>query len=387
MPRAVLLDLTPLVTPSTLRGIGRYVRGLSEGLTEVGAQSDLELQGLVADSNVSRLDLLQDIAAYAQEPAIMPRRRALKRRNRLICLGAPRLARRVGGLLHFTDPAGFPLSGRAGHCLTCHDLIPIALPEYGPPIPGMSRAKLAFERLRYQRARRILAVSHATKRDLCERLQISPTQVDVVWHGVNHRVFHPTPAAGELERVQGALGDRRPYVLYVGAGDLRKDLTTLVSAFAQSRLSREGVLAIAGQMPPERVTSLRAQVAALGMIERVKLLGYVEEGLVPALYRNAAVNVFPSRYEGFGFPVLEALAAGCPTITSPNSSLDEVAGDAAVIIPCGDPDALAGALERVVYDSEQRKSLRERGFARAATFTWTACAEQTLAFWRRALSA
>jgi len=387
MPRAVLLDLTPLVTPSTLRGIGRYVRGLAEGLAELGEQSDVQVRGLVADPNVSRLELVDDVHAYTRAPAIMPRKKSLERRNRLIRFAAPRLARECDGLLHFTDPIGFPWSGKSGHCLTCHDLIPIILREYSSRFPGVLPAKVAFERLRYRRARRILAVSHATKRDLCERLQVEPSLIDVVWHGVDHRVFHPRAEAGELERVQALLGGRQPYVLYIGAGDARKDLDTLLRAFAQSRLRSEATLAIAGQLGWRRVAALNARAAELGITDKLKLLGYVDESLVAPLYRHAAVHVFASRYEGFGFPVVEALAAGCPTITSPDSSLDEVAGDAALIVPCAQPEALAPALETLFFDTEKRRELRERGLTWAGTFTWKACAEQTIAFWRRALSA
>jgi glycosyltransferase involved in cell wall biosynthesis len=386
MPRAILLDLTPLVTGSTFRGIGRYVRGLSEGLAEVGEQSDLELRGLVADPSVSRLELIDAVHAYTQAPSIVPRRTSLGRRNRLIRFGAARLAKPCAGLLHFTDPVGLPWSGPAGHCLTCHDLIPIIMREYSSRVPGALSAKIAFERLRYRRAQRILAVSHATKRDLCERLQIEPSKIDVVWHGVDHRVFHPQAQAGELERVQALLGTTQPYVLYVGAGDPRKDLDTLLEAFAGSRLRSDAVLAIAGQLGPKRVASLRKLAKKLSLSEQLRLLGYVDEQLIAPLYRHATVHVFASRYEGFGFPVVEALAAGCPTITSPNSSLDEVAGDGALIVPCGEPEALAVALETLCSDSAQRRELRERGLRQASKFTWKACAQGTLAFWRRALA-
>lgn len=380
----ILLDLTPLVTGSTLRGIGRYVRGLGEGLSDLGP-SELVVQGLAADPTVSSLSLLDDVPAYTRAPAVMPIRRSLPRRNRLIRFEAPRLARTAGRLLHLTDPIGFPFSGRDRHCLTCHDLIPIILPEYGSPIPGGVRLQIAFERLRYRRARRILAVSHATKRDLCERLELEPDRIDVVWHGVDHRRFHANAEPAELERVQRLAGSERPYVLYVGAGDPRKDLTTLVSAFSQSRLRTEADLLIVGSMTPKRVARLRKTAQAAGTAERLKLLGYVDESFIAPLYRAAALHVFPSRYEGFGFPVVEALACGCPTITSPGSSLDEVAGDAALIVPCEQPEALARAMESAFFDSEKRAELRAKGLARAATFTWQACAEQTLAFWRRAL--
>jgi glycosyltransferase involved in cell wall biosynthesis len=115
------------------------------------------------------------------------------------------------------------------------------------------------------------------------------------------------------------------------------------------------------------------------------LTGYVPEEQVPALYRSARLHVFVSRYEGFGLPVLEALACGAPTVTSPGSSLDEVAGDAALIVPVAEPDALRSALETLFYDEDTRSELRRRGLERAQRFTWRACAESTLEFWRKAL--
>jgi glycosyltransferase involved in cell wall biosynthesis len=111
-------------------------------------------------------------------------------------------------------------------------------------------------------------------------------------------------------------------------------------------------------------------------------LDYVDENLVPALYRNSLLHVFPSRYEGFGLPVLEALACGAPTITSPGSSLDEVAGDAARVVPCANVEALREAIDHLVFDDGAREELRERGFSRARDFTWRRCASKTLRFWR-----
>jgi glycosyltransferase involved in cell wall biosynthesis len=384
----ILLDLTPLATGSVFRGIGRYVRGLAEGVAELGPEALQHVHGLIADPSVSELSVVEDVGAYARAPMVMPVGPSLPRRNRLTRFGAKRISQASGRLLHFTDPSGFPFTGAEGHCLTCHDLIPLIFHrEYEAPIPGMGYVKHAIERRRYARARRVLAVSHATRRDLCERLGILPERVEVVWHGVDHRLFHPRANAGELEQVHALLGSTRPYVLYVGAGDPRKDLETLVTAFAHSRLAKEATLAIVGRLGKWRPSSLPKLSKELGVENQVKLTGYVDEAIVPALYRNAAVHVFPSRYEGFGFPIVEALAAGCPTITSPGSSLDEVAGDAAEIVPCGQAEALTASLETLFFDTAQRQSLRERGLARAATFTWKACAEQTLAFWQRAQSA
>src|SRR6185369_2989899 len=114
---------------------------------------------------------------------------------------------------------------------------------------------------------------------------------------------------------------------------------TLVSAFAASRARADAHLVIAGRIGPRRTSELRALAQKLGIDAVVHLPGYIDESLIPALYRQSRVHVFPSRYEGFGLPVIEALACGTPTITSPGSSLDEVAGDAARIVPCGEPPA------------------------------------------------
>jgi glycosyltransferase involved in cell wall biosynthesis len=383
----ILLDLTPLVTPSTLRGIGRYARGLVQGLSELPAPTDFEIAGITADQKVRKLAVVSDLLGYVTKPVALPVRQSLERRNRLVTFSAPRVARRAHSLLHLTDPDGFPLSKPEGHCMTCHDLIPLILHrEYLWRAPWARPYRAFIEKLRYQRARRVLAVSHATKRDLCEQLELPDDRVDVVWHGVDHHIFHPRKADGETDAVQRWLGSTRPYVLYVGAGDPRKDLDTLITAFARSRLAHDALLVIVGQLRAPRIKALKALARRAGVSEQVKLTGYAEEAIIPALYRGASVHVFASRYEGFGFPVVEALACGAPTITSPNSSLDEVAGDAALIVPCGEPDALAPALEHLFFDTAYAAELWQRGLTRAAGFTWRACAEQTLAFWRRALA-
>lgn len=385
--RRVLLDLTPLVTPSALRGIGRYVRGLVQGLLELGEDALLSLEGCAASRDLRRLEPVSNLAEYCGRDAEPPVRYAGPRRNLLIFRAARGFVKRRSGLLHLTDPKGVPWSPGGPYCVTCHDLIPLVLPrQYLPNIPGWDRLYAGIERFRYQRAERILAVSHATKGDLCERLGIEEDRVDVVWHGVDHSRYHARGAAGERGALRAIVGDGdSPYILYLGGGDARKDLGTLIAAFAESRTQREARLVIAGHLDPSQREQLVVQSRTLGVETELSLPGYVDERLVPALYRNAGVHVFASRYEGFGLPVLEALACGAPTITSPGSSLDEVAGDAALIVPVGEPEALREGLDRLFFDSETRARLRERGLARALTFTWRGCAEKTMAFWNKVL--
>jgi glycosyltransferase involved in cell wall biosynthesis len=388
VPQQVLLDLTPLVTKSTERGIGRYVRGLVSGLSEIGWGRDqgLDVRGFAANDSVTRLSVVEDALAYVALPAKAPVDFAHYRRTWLISLGLSTFESSRDALIHLTDPMGIPWFERRRYCITCYDLISLALPElYLPRIPHWELLYASIERVRCGRARRILAISHATRRDLCERVGISEDRIDVVWLGVDHARFHAGAGDGDRERVAETVGTDAPYVLYLGAGDARKDLDTLVSAFAASRARREIHLVVAGNIGQGRTERLRALSRELGAEDVLHFLGYVEEAIVPALYRQSRVHVFPSRYEGFGLPVIEALACGTPTITSPGSSLDEVAGDAASIVPCGDVEALATAIDELTYDEEKRQELRSRGLARAREFTWRRCAEQTCLFWRRSL--
>lgn len=383
----VFLDLTPLATISSLRGIGRYVRGLSQGLAMLGEHERLgiEVIGLAADHELRRLQPVSDLLAQCEQPARPPVRGAGRRRDWLLSRAAPRLVGRKG-LLHLSEPKGYPWPRWVPVTATSHDLISLTLPDlYQPPIPYWSRYLEAKFRLRYSRYRGVIAVSQATRRDLGQLLGIPDSRMHVVEHGVDHERFKPTSEPEDTRTVAELVGDPdQPFVLYLGAGDARKDIHCLVEAFARSRARGHAKLVLAGRYEAWRVEQLRALIDRLGLRDRVVCTGYLEEAAVPALYRQARVHAFVSRYEGFGLPVLEAMACGTPTITSPGSSLDEVAGDAALIAACGDPDALQHQVDRLFFDDALRADLRARGLARAATFTWQRCAQQTLSFFASA---
>ncbi len=384
----LVLDLSPLSATSALRGIGRYVRGLIQGLEQLAPElkSDFRISGLAANRSLSRLSAVTDLRAAGEQPPARPAAAADLRRNLLMSVASPRFFGEERAL-HLTDPKGIPLFRAQRYTLTCHDLISLTCADlYLPKLPGWPKLVTAIERARYLRAQRILAVSGATKRDLVHLLGVDPDRIDVVWHGVDHARFKPEPDSDDAARVLRAIGHRDPYVLYLGAGDARKDLDTLLKAYAASRVRGEARLVIAGRLHPARLQRLFALARELGVSARVTFAGYIDEPLIPALYRGSRVHVFPSRYEGFGLPVLEALACGAPTITSPGSSLDEVAGDAAELVPCGDVAALGTSLERLFFDEARRQELRVRGLARAEHFTWSRAAQETLTFWRRAFA-
>jgi glycosyltransferase involved in cell wall biosynthesis len=305
--------------------------------------------------------------------------------QRRLCLGT--LARRTGArLLHLPDPPGTPLDMRVPRIVTCHDLIPLVLArDYLAPVPGARALQWARDFARYRSARRVIAISHATRRDLLEHLGIAPQRVDVVYSGVDHDRFSALVADGERERVVERLGFDAPFLLCLGASDARKNLPLLVRAYRRSGVAADVKLVFAGPISPRQRERLERAIASSDVAGRVQILGYIADGLLVALFRHCLGYVFPSSYEGFGLPILEAMACGAPTLTSTLSALGEIAGEAALTLPALDEDLLAAGILRLVSDSALRASLRERGLVHARTFTWQRCAEQTLACYARAL--
>ncbi len=231
----------------------------------------------------------------------------------------------------------------------------------------------------------MIAISEATRRDLIAELEIPPERIDVVHHGVDHERFSESESPGERALLTAKLGLDAPYLLYMGAGDVRKNLPLFVRAYAQSGVAPDVTLVMAGPLSPRERTTLLAAAAEGGVEGRVKLLGYVDEALIAPLYRQCLAHVFPSSYEGFGLTVLEAMACGAPTLTTAFSSLGEVAGDAALTLHQLDVESFGSELRRLVDDAGLRADLRRRGLLRVKDFTWQACAAKTLSCYQRAL--
>jgi glycosyltransferase involved in cell wall biosynthesis len=229
-----------------------------------------------------------------------------------------------------------------------------------------------------RRATKIAALSEATRRDLLEIVRVPQERVEVIYPGPP-AAFRPADASEARARYEL----ERPFILCVSSDHPRKNLLGMIAAFEQVApiVPHDLVLVGPAVWASEPV---RARVAASPVAARIRRLGVVPEPDLVALYSGADLFVMPSLYEGFGFPVLEALACGCPTITSASSSLPEVAGDAAILTPPGDTAALAAAICRVLMDSALRDTLRCRSLVQARRFSWPAAAEQTLDLLERA---
>ena len=261
--------------------------------------------------------------------------------------------------------------------ITIHDLTSLLYPEFhtAENIALLAR-KHRFAR---DRADMIIADSYATKQDIVHHLDIEPQRIRVVYLGVDS-AFRPVPKrVRELELARRQLRDGG-YLLYLGTIEPRKNVIRLLNAFDRIRhvLAEPGMkLVLAGSMgwKPEEFL---AELEALDLGSDVFLLGPVGREELPALYSGARAFVYPSLYEGFGLPPLEAMACGTPVITSNRSSLPEVVGDAAVLIDPLDTEDLAQAMLGLVTDSEWRARLRDAGLERVRQFTWDRTAKETL---------
>ena len=264
--------------------------------------------------------------------------------------------------------------------VTLHDLIPAVFPEENMPDPAVQRFYWARLEL-VRQAERVLSVSHATARDAVELLGLRPDRIAVTGGGVSHDFAPPEAPSAALD----ALSDRRPaidgeYVLYTGGMDYRKNVRGLLAAYAglpaelrdAYRLVVVGRLGLDGPYGP-----FAAQAEELGIAERVVFTGYVPEDELVLLYQAASLFVFPSLYEGFGLPLVEALACGAPAITGRNSSLVELVEDEDAFFDAADPASIRTALARVLADSELRERLRRPEVARQ--YSWGRIADRTAA--------
>jgi glycosyltransferase involved in cell wall biosynthesis len=282
----------------------------------------------------------------------------------------------------YHGPAVFVPHAKLGYrtVVTIHDLVSFLFPDTVPR--KYSLYMRLMTRLATGSADRIIAVSEATRQDLEDRLRVRPGKIVVIPEAVGPEFARPVPP-GAVDRVVRRYGLRRPYCLFVGNLEPRKNLPRLIDAFARVRRrvpagAGPPQLALVGTRAWLHGGILRA-VESHGLAEDVIFPGYVPIEDLPALYAGAACFVFPSLYEGFGLPVLEAMAAGAPVVAARAGSIPEVAGEAGLLVDPRDPAALAAAIEAVLADPALRERLVARGRARAATFSWEAVARQTLA--------
>jgi glycosyltransferase involved in cell wall biosynthesis len=262
-----------------------------------------------------------------------------------------------------------PVAVRSRSVVTIHDCIHLMFPQYLP-----NRAAYAYARgamwSAARRSDRILTVSEASKRDILHFFNVPPDKISVVYNAIDESIWEE-PAPEDIERVRERFQLDQRFVLYAGTIKPHKNLVRLIEAFAELRKGEfeELKLLIIGD-EISKLPALRRAVHSQKLHKHVRFLGFLPDETLAALYRLASVFVFPSLYEGFGLPPLEAMASGTPVVTSNISSLPEIAGDAAVLVDPYDVGSIVEGMRRVLSDPTLANEMRLKGLIRARDFSW-----------------
>ena len=260
--------------------------------------------------------------------------------------------------------------------LTIHDLGFLHVPGSFPPSHRLLMRALVPWSVR--RATRVIAVSEFTRRDLEARYGIPSHRISVIWNGVGER-FHPVEES-ETRAVLARYGLEPGFLFSLGRLNRRKNLGALLRAFAavRARGPADLALVIGGKVDHGAEEIMRAARES-GRSSRIHWVGLIPEADLPAFYAGAACFVYPSLFEGFGLPLVEAMACGCPVVSSDRTACPEVVGEAGLLVDPEDATAIAAAIARILGDEDLRAELRQRGLARSRLFTWGETARRTLA--------
>jgi glycosyltransferase involved in cell wall biosynthesis len=356
----LLVDGRALQDRSSVRGIGTYVRGLCEGLAGLGVHPDLLLRaGAPPPPEMQRWGLRE-----AGRIPVLKRRLQPVADHLLVMLALRRLRPSLYHAVEWAQPLRAPMPV----VVTVHDLIPFLYPRL---YPWMRRERLAALHL-LRRADAVVAVSRCTADDTVRLARVDPARITVVPHGV--AADFAAAGEAEVEAVRARLGLRGPYLLSVGTLDPRKRVELLMEAAARL----DGLtLVVAGDQGSYAAT-VAAAAARCGVAARTAVTGHLPLRDLVALYSGAACLLFTSAYEGFGLPLLEAMACAAPVVAFRNSALGEVGGGAAVLVDDGDTAAMAAAARRLLDDPGERAERVAAGREWAAGFTWEATARRTL---------
>jgi len=372
------IALSALQQRDFLTGTGRYIAETFRALGPIAPQHEFSLYIKPDQTRLYPTSTSNTRHRLAEGCPSSPPRRALWE-----LLHFDRMLRQDGIDLYH-GPANFlPPRKSCPFVLTLHDLVYF----HNPGRTFFLRAKYwqYYIRSTWRMADAILTVSEFSKREIIRYLGVPADMIHVVHNGVDQRFLTPAPAS-EREAMRAANRLDFPYILYVGRLDPDKNVDALIEAYALllARGLKDWKLVIAGAKE-FRTSTTFGLVEKFKLQDRVVFTGHIGEDHLVPLYQEAAAFCYPSLNEGFGLPVLEAMAAGAPTVTSNVSSLPEVAGDAAATVDPRSPAAIADALQRLLT-TDEGPAARERGIARARTFTWSRAAAQKLEVYEKVLT-
>jgi glycosyltransferase involved in cell wall biosynthesis len=340
-------------------GIGTYIRNLLRQLARLDRKTEFVV--FCRDDDRESLTLLGENFRPVTETA---GNYSVTEQIRI-----PLALRREGVTLFHAPHYVLPPLVRCRSVVTIHDCIHLMFPQYLPNRLALAYARTSID-LAARRATRVMTVSESSKRDILRFVDTEPEKIDVIYNAYDER-FGVEPREEDVVRVRERYQLHDEFVLYAGNVKPHKNLERLIDAFDRVRkrgLDHLKLVLIGDEI--SKYAALRRAVHQHQLHKYVRFLGYLPEETLAVMYRLAGVFVFPSLYEGFGLPPLEAMASGTPVVTSNVSSLPEVAGDAALLVDPYDPQAIADGIYRVLTDEDIRRSLRQKGLARAKQFSW-----------------
>lgn len=374
MAPRVLVDATAV--PADRGGVGRYVDGLLAALSAADANLAIVCQRADAE-RYARMAPHADVVAGPAAIAHRPARLAWEQ------TGLPLVAQQVMAEVVHSPHYTMPLRVGRPVVVTIHDATFFTTPEQHTAVKGTFFRSATRTALR--RASRVMVPSKATRDELVRVLDADPTKIDVAYHGVDQDVFH-VPTDADKARVAARLGLRGPYVAFLGQLEPRKNVPNLIRGWAKAVHWRDDppALVLAGGSGWDE--EVDAAIAEVPTHLRVLRPGYLRFADLPGYLGGAVVCAYPSHGEGFGLPVLEAMACGTPVLTTHRLSLPEVGGDAVAYTEPG-ADEIAEALSALLDDPARRRTLADAALARAREFTWAASAEAHLSAYARAAQA
>ena len=340
-------------------GIGTYIRNLLRQL----ARLDRDTEFVV----LCRPEDREALAVLGENFRAVPEKAGNYSFSEQVTV--PVTLKREGVTLFHAPHYVLPRLVRCRSVVTIHDCIHLMFPQYLPSRLALTYARASI-RMASRRADRILTVSESSKRDILRFVDVAADKIDVIYNAYEER-FGVEPHEDEVARVRERYQLQDAFVLYAGNVKPHKNLARLIDAFDIVRrrgLDQLKLVLIGDEI--SRYAALRRAVHQHQLHKYVRFLGYLPEPTLAVLYRLAGVFVFPSLYEGFGLPPLEAMASGTPVVTSNVSSLPEVAGDAALLVDPYDPEAIADGIYTVLTDEAIGRDLKRKGLARARQFSW-----------------